>query len=203
MTDIRRTIYSPSDKNEVLLLLEEAFGAEYRAYYEVQLRTLTSEKDTFIYTVDDQLVAHLQVVQYMYRSGHTEYPMAYLYAICTDQRMRGQGVMSRVVMPDVLNDVYARGYIGAFLVPASESLVSFYQPMGFRKMNTGAHGQETADIPCITPSERALEYLRQIEVFEPSKLTKSQEIKLEAGWMLHTNGPTPISDSTVIITPLT
>ena len=58
-------------------------------------------------------------------------PVAYLYAVATDEAYRGQGLCRRLTgkAHEILK---ARGYAGAVLVPAEPELFKMYEKMGYR-----------------------------------------------------------------------
>lgn len=201
MSDLRRVVYDPTDREMrrgVLSLLAEAFGSEYMAYYEVHLQTLASRELTFLYVQREEVVAHVQAVTYLYR----EMKMAYLYAVCTRMSARGEGIMSRVVMPEVMRGVYDMGYAGTFLVPSESSLVGFYEQFGFRQMQGGAYTKPVPEAPAITPGREVMRYLEQTAMIGTEESDSSGRMPLAAGWMLHmSSGSLP--QDTVLVSPLT
>lgn len=204
-----RLTFDPTDKDQeaqLIALFSEAFGDQYKEYYAIQLRTLASTEHTFIFGYKGEIAAHIQVVPYVYQDISITLPMAYLYAVCTLGCMRGQGIMKNTVMPTVLDEVYKAGYGAAFLVPSSTDLIDFYKPLGFEWMPTKAYYSDSnVEAPLILPGQEALAYEKAIKTIEeqtPFDIT-TEEMPLEAGWMIHRPSPNIISPHTSIIRPLT
>ena len=57
-------------------------------------------------------------------------PCAYIYAVATDPRYRGQG-LCRTLMADTAKVLSDRGYAGTLLVPQDEGLVTMYARMDY------------------------------------------------------------------------
>lgn len=60
-------------------------------------------------------------------------PLAYIYAVATAKRFRGQGIC-RKLMEDTHNHLKSVGYAGALLVPGDSELRSMYRAMGYADM---------------------------------------------------------------------
>ena len=60
-------------------------------------------------------------------------PLAYLYAVATSQKFRGQG-LCRQLMADTHTHLESLGYAGAILVPGDPGLREMYHAMGYRDM---------------------------------------------------------------------
>ncbi len=64
-----------------------------------------------------------------YRWG--EEKLAYIYAVATDEKFRGQGY-GRKLMQNAHKTLKQQGYAGAVLVPAEEHLVAWYENQGYQ-----------------------------------------------------------------------
>ena len=78
---------------------------------------------------------------YWFETEYRGLPLAYLYAIATDKDFRSRGLCRRL-MEDTHALLTTLGFAGTILVPAEESLFSFYASMGYREF--GTHREFTA-----------------------------------------------------------
>lgn len=82
--------------------------------------------------------------------------LAYLYAIATDEKHRGKGICTEL-MKHTHRHLQQQGYTGALLMPAEESLESFYGKMGYGCMTPPAFSdaplEKTASWEAISPEE--------------------------------------------------
>lgn len=85
-----------------------------------------------------------------------EKKIAYLYAIATDENHRGKGICN-ALMKHTHKHLQEQGYAGALLMPAEESLESFYGKMGYGRITPPAFSDtpqhKTALWEAITPEE--------------------------------------------------
>ncbi|MDO4336973.1 MAG: GNAT family N-acetyltransferase [Eubacteriales bacterium] len=86
----------------------------------------------------------------------------YFYALATLKEYRGQGIMSRLIMR-AKEEIRREGCRTIFLIPATDSLLAYYEPFGFRRV--------------IRPQVFSLKG----ESFERKALA-AQEIRLEEAW---------------------
>ena len=68
---------------------------------------------------------------YWFTCEYKNKPVAYLYAIATDNAYRDQGICHRL-MQDTHKHLAKLGYQGVLLVPGSQGLFHFYEKMGYR-----------------------------------------------------------------------
>lgn len=78
-------------------------------------------------TVGEEMVAAL----YWFDCQHFEGKIAYLYAIATASKYRGQGICHKLIA-DTHRHLKKRGYEGAILVPGSRELFQLYERMGYQ-----------------------------------------------------------------------
>jgi len=67
---------------------------------------------------------------YIFDCEYAEKKIAYIYAVATRAKARGQGICKRL-MDDTHKYLADRGYIGAILVPSEPSLFGFYEKLGY------------------------------------------------------------------------
>lgn len=77
----------------------------------------------------------LAAALYWFPAQCRDIPLAYLYAVATENSFRGQGLCHRL-MEDTHRHLAALGYKGAVLVPGSASLISLYSGMGYTPFST-------------------------------------------------------------------
>lgn len=86
---------------------------------------------------------------YWFEAKYRGKPLAYLYAIATDRAFRNRGLCHRL-MADTHGHLATLGYAGTILVPAEESLFSFYASMGYREFSTLREFTATASGPAVS-----------------------------------------------------
>lgn len=169
-------------KAEILDLLSEAFGEEHRRFYKLQLR-VWEKKDPdafFIKEEGGRVVAYLLAATYYTSRESRKY--AYLYCVATKEEMRGKGIMT-ALFSEALHTLERRGYDGAFLVPTDESLVAFYEKLGFRRRMTPAYNYPPVDgREYLIPGEAAQIYLEASG--EKEGMHGETILPLMAGWMV-------------------
>lgn len=117
------------DIPELKALWQEVFQEE-KAYLDAFFIKLFKEENALIYEEDDQIVAALHMIPYTMMTDGVEHRLLYLYAIGTMPGYRGRGYAGAITR-EALRIAEDRGYSGAFLVPAEESLFRWYEGMGF------------------------------------------------------------------------
>lgn len=75
-----------------------------------------------------------------------EKPVAYLYAVATDEQYRGRG-LCRALTEEVHRILRKRGYAGAILVPGSPGLFAMYGKMGYRTCSSVTEWEVPAGKP--------------------------------------------------------
>ena len=68
---------------------------------------------------------------YWFDCSFSEEPMAYLYAVATAKKYRGQGIC-HTLMKDTHNHLAGHGYQGALLVPGGKELFLFYESLRYK-----------------------------------------------------------------------
>ncbi len=106
-------------------LWKEAFGDSDKFLDKFFSKAFASER-AFCVKDDDKIVAAL----YWFDCQYNGKDMAYLYAIATAREYRGQGICHKL-MEHTHTHLARLGYVGALLVPGSESLFHFYESVGY------------------------------------------------------------------------
>lgn len=201
--------YSPRWRAQLLALLDEAFGAEYRAYYVRQVdhwgRLAPEEMRLRTDETGERLVAYMLTAGYETSKDHGRY--AYLYCVCTLKSRRGEGIMSRFVREECWR-LSEEGYHGVALIPSSVGLVDFYARLGFEQMETPIYHSAPLSAPdtLLRPGRVVADYLANLPSSDPDYPVASDtdgSIRLcpPAGWMFLPLRPSaPVSG---LLQPLT
>lgn len=110
---------------QLKMLWQQAFGDtddEIRAFFKVGF----SEKRCLCAAADEQVAAAL----YWFDCTLWGKKIAYLYAIATEEKLRGQGIASKLIA-HTHKHLEHNGYSGAVLVPSGEGLFGFYEKLGY------------------------------------------------------------------------
>ena len=131
---------TPNHKEGLICLWIEAFD-EPRESAETFFATAFSPDRSLICLKEDTVVAGL----YWFDCLWNNKKVAYIYAVATLKSHRGQGLCNKL-MQKTHEKLTEKGYVGAILVPAEDSLFSFYGKMGYLPCCPGAIPPEK--IPC-------------------------------------------------------
>ncbi len=108
-----------------------------------------------VYCDGDTPIAAMYLFDCGLKCGDSLYKSAYLYALSTLPEYRGKGVMTELIQY-ALDFLEKNGYEYAFLSPSENSLVAYYERLGFSQCDM----KKCADIPvdCIfdMPTETAV-----------------------------------------------
>ena len=156
--DAPRVEFSPS----VRALWEEAFGNIDGFLDKFERYGYDAEKFRAVTALGEIVSGH-----YIFDCEYDGGRVAYIYGVATKAEHRGKGY-STALLEDTRRYLEAEGYAGAILVPASKSLFSFYERLGYKKCSyvTEIH---------VTQGENALplrqlnarEYMEQRDEFLP------------------------------------
>ena len=143
-------------------LWQEAFG-DTDAFLDTFFDTAFSPNRCFCASDRDVPVSAL----YWFDCTCREKKVAYLYAVATDIRYRGQG-LCRQLMEHTHAHLKRLGYAGAILVPGSKELFRFYEKLDYR---TCVFAQEDLCTPGTAPARlenlNALDYARLRKAYLP------------------------------------
>lgn len=111
-------------------LWKEAFG-DSDSFLDDFFRTAFHPDRCRIVTENGQIIASL----YWFHCVCEGQPIAYLYAIATAKKYRGQGVCHKL-MESTHRHLHTLGYHGVILVPGNNELFPFYESMGYQTCST-------------------------------------------------------------------
>lgn len=119
-------------KEETRLLYELCFK-DSPAFTELYFRERYSDERNIVLYADEQLVSSMQLIPYTLTFCGTErVAMNYISAACTHPDYRGRGWMNQLMIK-ALRHSYHHAIPFATLIPASESLFTYYAQYGFAK----------------------------------------------------------------------
>ena len=107
-------------------LWKEAFG-DTDAFLDVFFSTAFSPERCLCVLIENKIAAAL----YWFECEYQNQPLAYIYAVATAVAYRGNG-LCRQLLDAVHYKLQKQGYIGALLVPGSETLFDFYKKLGYQ-----------------------------------------------------------------------
>lgn len=107
-------------------LWKEAFSDTNTFLNEFEATAFSSTRCRCI-TLNGNVVAAL----YWFDCIFAEKKVAYIYAVATDKKFRGQGLCHNL-MTDTHHHLMQQGYAFALLSPATEALFSFYRSLGYK-----------------------------------------------------------------------
>lgn len=116
----------PTQMLELRTLWKEAFG-DNDDFLDMYEKTAFSPDRCQCVTQNDHVVAAL----YWFDCMFMDKPVAYIYAVATAKKVRGQGIC-HALMKHTHTHLKMFGYIGAILVPGSPKLFHFYEKMGYK-----------------------------------------------------------------------
>ena len=144
----------PSERDIPFLrgIWKEAFGdgdAFLDGFYE---RGFSADRCRCVY-MDGRPVS----VLYWFDCAWQGKKLAYLYAVATDKAYRGRRLAGKL-LEDTHSLLKSLGYGGTVLVPGSQGLFSFYEPLGYRaccpmEKRTVSAGSSAACVMPITPEQ--------------------------------------------------
>ncbi len=106
-------------------LWKEIFG-DTDLYIDLFFQHKYLPENTFIIRKDGEIVSMLYFFPTSFCLENRLIPAAYICGVATRQEERGKGY-SQAILKEAIRVIKERGYKAAFLIPASESLFSFYQ----------------------------------------------------------------------------
>ncbi len=122
------------DRAELISLWRESFG-DSAEDIESFFKFNESAVDAFVCEADGGIVAALYALECTLCGGEKELKARYIYAVSTREKMRGQGVMSRLI-PYAHERLAEQGVEAFWLCPAGDELVGFYEKFGYRRVSS-------------------------------------------------------------------
>lgn len=110
-------------------LWHEAFG-DSLLFIDAFMRCFEAENCVHTLSMDGVVVAALYVLPYDLCYDGSLHRVAYVYAVATDEKYRGRGIM-RSLMERVHETLRCEGYAAALLLPSSKRLADYYGSMGY------------------------------------------------------------------------
>lgn len=125
-----------TDRERCLQIYHEAFGTaeEFdKLFFDYYFENTERLK------LDGEIVSMLFKIPCKLKIGESEKSAYYIYAVATDSRYRGKGLMSKLIKKacNESDAVY-------FLKPVNDSLIAFYEKVGFRCVNAVRQGDADA-----------------------------------------------------------
>lgn len=123
------TAENVSDK-QIITLWQECFG-DSEEYISAFLKAHSNRKQILTVTDEEKLCSMLFLLECEAVSGEENYPAWYIYAACTSENYRRQGLMAKLLE-------YAKEYAVKenvsflLLVPANEPLFDYYSKFGYK-----------------------------------------------------------------------
>ena len=139
MTEFRYTGWE--DRPALTKLWQEAFG-DTLSYIDAFFETAYAPQRSRVAVVDGQIAG----MHFWFDCQLAGEKVAYLYAVATDNRFRGQGIAT-ALMEEGEALLKEQGYAGVLLSPGSESVFRFYEKRGYETV--GWRSEER--IPAGTP----------------------------------------------------
>lgn len=120
----------PADTEQIIGLWQQCFGdsPDFISFY-LQHHPF-SEKTLLLALEGDVVLSMLSLLPACFLCQGQQLPVRYVYAVGTDIRFRGQG-LSTTLLDSAAQICRENNEAGLFLIPASQSLFSFYSARGF------------------------------------------------------------------------
>lgn len=115
-----------TQKDDLRNLWKEAFS-DTDTFLDTFDSTAFSSTRCRCITLNGKVVAAL----YWFDCTFVEKKVAYIYAVATDKKFRGQG-LCHSLMTDTHHHLMQQGYAFTLLSPATETLFSFYRSLGYK-----------------------------------------------------------------------
>lgn len=153
----------PRQLAQLEALWQEAFG-DGREQTQLFFNTAFRPERSLCIELDGSIVAALYWMDCADGCGK----LAYLYAIATAAAHRGKG-LCRALMEKTHGLLAQQGYSGAVLVPAEESLFSFYERLGYK------------ELPCMDTLRCTAQEAIHLRQLEPEEFYRARNALLPAG----------------------
>lgn len=107
-------------------LWKEAFGDE-DTFLDLFFSTAFAPERCLCILIENNVAAAL----YWFQCEYSNQPLAYIYAVATAKVYRGRGLCQQLLTA-THSTLKRQGYVGAVLVPGSETLFDFYKKTGYQ-----------------------------------------------------------------------
>ena len=120
----------PADTEQIIGLWQQCFG-DSPAFISFYLQHHPFSENTLLLALEgDVVLSMLSLLPACFLCQGQQLPVRYVYAVGTDIRFRGQG-LSTTLLDSAAQICRENNEAGLFLIPASQSLFSFYGARGF------------------------------------------------------------------------
>ena len=120
----------PADTEQIIGLWQQCFG-DSPAFISFYLQHHPFSENTLLLALEgDVVLSMLSLLPACFLYQDQQLPVRYVYAVGTDIRFRGQG-LSTALLDSAAQICRENNEAGLFLIPASQSLFSFYGARGF------------------------------------------------------------------------
>ncbi|MDD6572502.1 MAG: GNAT family N-acetyltransferase [Thermoflexaceae bacterium] len=113
---------------------------------------------------ESEIISMLHYIPCCYENGNTKCNGAYLYALATDRRYRGRGIMGEMIeYAKQMADEQKKDFL--YLIPAEDSLYGYYEKFGFETLYTGKRQEDLflSILPSDTVCRRRLSNKQVLE----------------------------------------
>ena len=117
------------DVSELKQLWKEVFG-DSDEYLHTFFEKVYREENTLVHTENGKIVSALYMIPYKMIIDGKMQDIIYLYALATDYKHRGRGIMSTLI-EEAHKIGTDRGYTLSVLIPAEKSLFDYYRKFGY------------------------------------------------------------------------
>lgn len=125
MISYSRSEYIPELKN----MWHRVFG-DSQSYLNAFFDKVYEDQNTLVYVENEKVVSVLFMIPYRFTNKGIEQQIVYLYALATDPAFRGRKIMSKLIEKSIEIST-ERGYALSVLIPAEETLFTYYRQFGF------------------------------------------------------------------------
>lgn len=125
MISFGKSEYIPDLKN----MWHKIFG-DSEDYLNSFFNKVYKNENTLVYVENNKVVSVLFMIPYKYVNSGKENEIVYLYALATDPAYRGRKIMSKLIQKSLTIST-ERGYALSVLIPAEDTLFSYYRQFGF------------------------------------------------------------------------
>ena len=133
-------------------LWQKAFGDSAESV-DAFFRSAYDPAHSAVICLENEPVSALYWLDYVWRGKK----LAYIYAVATDEKFRGQGY-GKQLMEQAHRQLREQGYAGAVLVPAEARLVKWYEKLGYQPCYRAKKREIPADTAISVTKISALQY---------------------------------------------
>jgi len=119
-----------TDKEDLMRLWKMCFPQDPDSFITFYFDKVHRNEEVWVYTLNDQIIASLQIIPYKIKKGYTVLEGGYISGVMTHPHHRMKGYMAKLL--DASFDVMIKkGYDYAFLIPQEKDLIGMYEKYGF------------------------------------------------------------------------